>query len=71
MYYITSLPDDLLQMGDFNLHNKSSSLDVRQVTSILESFDLNLYVDFPKHLHDQSLDFIIQKLNGTYLGVEV
>ena len=36
-------------MGDFNLHLESSSSDVRQLTGILESFDLNQLVNFPTH----------------------
>ena len=43
---MASLPRDLVLMGDFNLHIESSSLDVRQLTGILESFDLNQPVIF-------------------------
>ena len=46
-------------MGDFNLHLESSSSDVRQLTGILESFDLNQHVNFPTHIHGHSLDVMI------------
>ena len=46
-------------MGDLNLHLESSSSDVRQLTGILESFDLNQHVNFPTHIHDHSLDVMI------------
>ena len=46
-------------MGDFNLHLESSSSDVRQLTDILESIDLNQHVNFPTHIHGHSLDVMI------------
>ena len=46
-------------MGDFNLHLESSSSDVRQLTGILESVDLNQHVNFPTHFHGHSLDVMI------------
>ena len=51
LFYIASLPHDLVLMGDFNLHIESSSSDVRQLTCISESFDLNQHVNFPTHIH--------------------
>ena len=59
LFYIASLPHDLVLMGDFNLHLESSSSDVRQLTGILESFDLNQHVNFPIHIHGHSLDVMI------------
>ena len=59
LFYLASLPHDLLLMGDFNLHLESSSPDVRQLTSILESFYLNQHVTFPTHIHGHSLDVMI------------
>ena len=41
--YMASLPQDLLLMGDFNLHIDSSSSGARYLTCILEFFDLNQY----------------------------
>ena len=46
-------------MGDFNPHTESSLSDVRQLTGILESFDLNQHVNFPTHIHGHSLDVMI------------
>ena len=59
LVYLASLPHDLVLMGEFNLHLESSSSDVRQITSILESFDLNQHVNFPTHIHGHSLDVMI------------
>ena len=59
LLYIASLPHDLVLMGDFNLHIESSSSDVRQLTDILESFDLNQHVNCPTHIHGHSLGFIL------------
>ena len=59
LFYIASLPHDTVLMGDFNLHLESSSSDVRQLTCILESFDLNQHVNFPPHIDGHSLDVMI------------
>ena len=59
LFYIAALPHDLVLMGDFNLHLESSSSDVRQLTGISESFDLNQHVHFPTHIHGHSLDVMI------------
>ena len=59
LVYLASLPYDLVLMGDFNLHLESSSSDVRQLTGILEYFDLNQHVNFPTHIHGHSLDVMI------------
>ena len=49
--YISTLPDDLALMGDFNLRIDSSSSDAGRLSGILDSFDLHQYVDFPTHIH--------------------
>ena len=46
LLYIASLPHDLVLMGAFNLHIKSSSSDVRQLSGISVSFDVNQNVVF-------------------------
>ena len=56
-------------MGDFNLHLESSLSDVRQLTGILESFDLNHHVNFPTHIHGHSLDVMIFSNRGDVLSV--
>ena len=55
----STLPHDLALMGDFNLRIDSSSSDDRQLSGILDSFDLHQYVDFPTHIHGHSLDLMI------------
>ena len=69
LFYIASLPHDLVLMGDFNLHIESSSSDVRELTGILESFDLNQHVSFPTHIHGRSLDVMILSRGCDVLSV--
>ena len=57
--FLSSTFHDLVLMGDFNLHIESSLSDVRQLTSILESFDLNQRVNFPTQIYGHSLDVMI------------
>ena len=71
LFYIASLPHDLVLMGDFNLHIESSSLDVRQLTGILESFDLHLHVNFPTHIHGHSFDVMILSKACNVLSVSL
>ena len=59
LFYIALFPYNLVLMGDFNLHIESVSSDVRQLTGILEFFDLNQHVNFPTHIHGDSLDVMI------------
>ena len=68
---LASLPHDLVLMGDFNLHLESSSSDVRQRTSILESFDPNQHVNFPTHIHGHSLDVMILSNRCDVLSVSL
>ena len=53
---MSTLPHNVVVMGDFNLHVDTSSSDVRQFVDILESFYLDQRVDFPTHIHNHSLD---------------
>ena len=69
LFYLASLPHDLVSMGDFNLHLEFSLSDMRQLTSILESFDLNHHVNFPTHIHGHSLDVMISSNRGDVLSV--
>ena len=71
LFYIASLPHDLVLMGDFNLHMESSSLDFRQLTGILESSDLNQHVNFPTHVHGHSLDVMIFSKGCDVLSVSL
>ena len=59
MSHMVSLPHELVLMGDFNLHVESSSSDVRQPTGILESLNLDPYVNFPTHIRGHSIDLMI------------
>jgi exonuclease III len=49
--YMSTLPNDLVLMGDFNLHVDTPSSDTDQFNDILESFDLEQRVDFPTRIH--------------------
>ena len=69
LVYIVSRSHDLVLMGDFNLHLESSSWNVRQLTGILESFDLNQHVNFPTHIHGHSLDVMISSNRCDVLSV--
>ena len=55
---MASIPHDLVLMGDFNLHIDTSSSDARQFTDILESLDMDLHVNFPTHIHGNSVDLM-------------
>lgn len=57
--HMSTLPHDLVVMGDFNLHVDTPSSDVGQLSDILESFDLDQRVDFPTHIYGHSLDLMI------------
>ena len=46
-------------MEDFNVDIDSSSSDARQLTILLESFDLDWYFSFLTHIHGHSLDLMI------------
>ena len=56
---MASLPHDLVLMRDFNIHVESSSSDVRQITGVLESFNLDQCVNFPTHIRGHSLNLMI------------
>ena len=45
--------------GELNLHMDSSSSDARQLTGILEFFDLHQYVDFSTHINGHSSNLMI------------
>ena len=66
---MASLPHDLVLKGDFNLHIDSSSSDVRQLTGILKSFDLNQQVNFPTHNRGHSLEVVIFSKGCVVLSV--
>ena len=53
--YMAALPHHLVLMGDLILHIESSTWDVRQLSGILESFDLNQQVSFPIRFPDHTL----------------
>ena len=68
---LSTLPHNLVVMGDFNLHVDTSSWDVRQFSDILESFDLNQRVAFPTHIHEHSLYLTIFAKGFDVLSVSV
>ena len=67
--YMASLPHDLVLMGNFILHVESSSFHVRQLTGILESFNLDQYVNFPAHIRGHSVDLMIFSTGCDVLSV--
>ena len=58
LYSMASIPDDLVLKGDFGLHIDSISSNARQLIGILETFDMNQYINFPSHIHGHSLALI-------------
>ena len=68
---MSTLPRNVVVVGDFNFHVDTSSSDVRQFADILESFDLDQRADFPTHIHGHSLDFMIFSKGLDVLSVSV
>ena len=69
MSYMSTFPHDLALMGDLNIRIDSSSSDAGRLSSILDSFDLHQYVDFPTHIHGHSLDLMIYSPGCNVLSV--
>ena len=57
--YVASLPYDLILMRDFNLHIDYLSFNLRELSGILESLDLDQYVNFATCIHSRSLGLMI------------
>ena len=57
--HLATLSQDLLIMGDFNLHVDEASKQTDDFQEILASFDLLQHVIFPTHIHGHTLDLII------------
>ena len=55
-------------MSDFNHPIDSLSSNIRQLTGILDPFDLNLCVNFLTHIHGHTLDLII--LSSGYQSIK-
>ena len=56
-------------MGDFIIRIDSLSSDARQLTGVLEFFDLHQYVDFSTHIPCHSLDYMILSIECNFLSV--
>ncbi|MCS5642602.1 MAG: hypothetical protein NZ807_04980, partial [Dehalococcoidia bacterium] len=69
--HLSTLPNDLVLMGDFNLHVDIASSDTNQFTDILASFDLDQRVDFATHTHGHSLDLMIFSTGLDVIAVSV
>ena len=63
---MASLPHNPVLMRDYNLCIDSLSSNVRQLTDILESFDLDQYVNFRTHIHCHALDLLISPMGMMY-----
>ena len=57
--HLASLPQDLVILGDFNLHMDTDSPQINRFLEILASFNLVQHVDFPTHIHGHILDLIV------------
>ena len=71
MFYMSTLPYNVVVMGHFNLHIDTVSSDIRQFADIVESFDLDQRVDFPTHIYGHSLDLMIFSKGFDVLSVSV
>lgn len=67
--YILTIADEVVLMGDINLHVDIPSPEVEQFNNILSSFNLKQHVDFPTHIHGHSLDLIISSEGCDVLSV--
>ena len=56
---LASLPQDLVNLGDFNLHIDTITPQITQFLEILTSFNLEQHVNFPTHIHGRPLDLIV------------
>ncbi len=57
--HLSSLPHNLVILGDFNIHIDTPSSQTTNFLETLESFNLHQNVNFPTHILGHSLDLII------------
>ena len=57
--FLASLPQELIVIGDFNLHVDKPTNQTTVFLDLLSLFGLQQHVDFPTHIHGHPLDLII------------
>ena len=57
--FLASLPQELIVIGDFNLHIDKPTNQTTVFLDLLSLFGLQQHVDFPTHIHGHPLDLII------------
>ena len=50
-------------IGDFNFHLEPTSLNLKTLQSLFDSFDLNQKVNFSTHIHGHTLNLVLTKSN--------
>lgn len=69
--FLATLPQDLIVIGDFNLHVDVPSNQTTAFLDILSSFGLQQHVDFPTHIHGHSLDLFITSRTCSTVSVSL
>ena len=59
--------ENLVIIGDFNFHIKSTSSNSKTFNSLIDSFDLNQKVNFPTHIYGHTLDLLLTKSNNDHI----
>lgn len=57
--HMSSFPQHLIVLGDFNIHVDSQATSTSDFLDILDSFGLSQHVNFPTHIHGHTLDLVI------------
>ena len=57
--YLSSVSQNFLICGDFNIHMDTTSKDSEKFLNCLESCNINQHVHKPTHLHSHTLDLIL------------
>ena len=56
--------ENLVIIGDFNLHLETTCSNSKTFHSLIDSFDLIQKVNFPTHIHGHTLDLVLTKSNN-------
>ena len=59
--------ENLVIIGDFNFHIKSTSSNLKAFNSLIDSFDLTQKVNFPTHIYGHTLDLLLTKSNNDHI----
>ena len=58
---------NLVIVDDFNFHIESTSSNSKTFSSLIDSFDLTLKVNFPTHIYGHTLDLLLAKSNNDHI----